>query len=99
VSLGCPGTRYLRCADPLMLMSPPARLLVLSPAPPGAALFPYTTLFRSVRCVRVGRVRRGGGGGPAYLRHPCHRLRGGGTQVHLQDRKSTRLNSSHGSTS
>src|SRR2546422_6906486 len=32
---------------------------------------------RRVRCVRVGRVRRGGGGGPAYLRHPCHRLRGG----------------------
>src|SRR4051812_49815587 len=56
--------------------------------PPRSTLFPYTTLFRSgdlgaVRC-GVGR----GGGGVAQRRHG---RRGGGAE----DRKSTRLNSSH----
>src|ERR1039458_7199481 len=47
--------------------------------PPRSTLFPYTTLFRSVRC-RPGPSRR-----------RCRARRGhGGT-----DRKSTRLNSSH----
>src|SRR3712207_7414412 len=55
--------------------------------PPRSTLFPYTTLFRSsgmgVRPLRAGdaRARRG----PA-------RARG---RDHEQDRKSTRLNSSH----
>src|SRR5207245_5395829 len=58
--------------------------------PPRPTLFPYTTLFRSRR-------RRGpavlGGGGPSApgLRRP------GGARA--RDRKSTRLNSSHGSIS
>src|SRR5256885_7605995 len=56
--------------------------------PPRSTLFPYTTLFRS------GRVRQGlvpgthAGGGP---RRDGHRPR----VRRRQDRKSTRLNSSH----
>src|SRR5258707_2531666 len=50
--------------------------------PPRSTLFPYTTLFRSV--LLPGRPR--GAAGPAWLR-----VESGG----LQDRKSTRLNSSH----
>src|SRR5258708_27630102 len=61
--------------------------------PPRSTLFPYTTLFRSVRRLR----------GP----HPGHRLRGrdgpgpgpepraGEELLDRRDRKSTRLNSSH----
>src|SRR6202521_6289336 len=48
--------------------------------PPRSTLFPYTTLFRSVR----------GGGRPHALAHRPVRVRQ--TQ---RDRKSTRLNSSH----
>src|SRR5256885_12777201 len=50
--------------------------------PPRSTLFPYTTLFRSP-CVQRLRVLRG--------RPPCRAERG----AHDQDRKSTRLNSSH----
>src|SRR5437867_8045566 len=49
--------------------------------PPRSTLFPYTTLFRSLRAVRRGRPNRLAGG-----THP------GPPRV---DRKSTRLNSSH----
>src|SRR5256886_9353111 len=74
--------------------------------PPRSTLFPYTTLFRSVR-------RDGGVGARGLRRRPhapgdAHRQvrRRGGTQPHLRgdregrelpraDRKSTRLNSSH----
>src|SRR2546427_9272812 len=60
--------------------------------PPRSTLFPYTTLFRSPRALRAGHRRilglllpRAEGG---------RRLQGGaGGQA--QDRKSTRLNSSH----
>src|SRR5256885_2659192 len=49
--------------------------------PPRSTLFPYTTLFRSVRQLdKLGRGRRHGGLG--------------GRQC-VEDRKSTRLNSSH----
>src|SRR3989337_3932048 len=51
--------------------------------PPRSTLFPYTTLFRSE--FRFG--RRGSGGGVSLHRGAA------------QDRKSTRLNSSHGSIS
>src|SRR5438034_8310893 len=55
--------------------------------PPRSTLFPYTTLFRS-------RVRNGlgydGGAGPSS-RHVRHRR----IRHLLEDRKSTRLNSSH----
>src|SRR2546429_9311170 len=69
--------------------------------PPRSTLFPYTTLFRSVALI-------GGGAGAHVLAHPCecrgearivdrlqevvHRTR----LERLEDRKSTRLNSSHG---
>src|SRR6202453_5430498 len=50
--------------------------------PPRSTLFPYTTLFRSLLCTASvqGRVLARGGGGPV---------------AQAQDRKSTRLNSSH----
>src|SRR5947208_11107964 len=53
--------------------------------PPRSTLFPYTTLFRSLRAGR----RRG--------RDPDHagRHRGPGRVEPARDRKSTRLNSSH----
>src|SRR5690349_23790051 len=49
--------------------------------PPRSTLFPYTTLFRS-RLQRLRRPRRRG-------------RRGRPRDPHQQDRKSTRLNSSH----
>src|SRR2546429_5500060 len=52
--------------------------------PPRSTLFPYTTLFRSrnLRCLEQRRARR---------RRPSRR-----SERWLGDRKSTRLNSSHG---
>src|SRR2546422_5989786 len=59
--------------------------------PPRSTLFPYTTLFRSAcqggRC----RARRGGAVHPV-ARH----VRLGESVAGAADRKSTRLNSSHG---
>src|SRR2546422_7710463 len=64
--------------------------------PPRSTLFPYTTLFRSAAsAVAPLLLRRGpGGAGPLPPRDPLsappgHRRRD-------RDRKSTRLNSSHG---
>src|SRR5438128_2820415 len=68
--------------------------------PPRSTLFPYTTLFRSVHLIEcdalLGRDRDVDEG-DALL----HRLEGGGRGSGKQrrDRKSTRLNSSHGSIS
>src|SRR2546429_6505370 len=64
--------------------------------PPRSTLFPYTTLFRS--CDRVNQARKvcGHGGGK---RRPAERHQvAGGRRVRNErrDRKSTRLNSSHG---
>src|SRR2546422_7548394 len=63
--------------------------------PPRSTLFPYTTLFRSVG----GQSRQA----EEYLPHPHHRPRprevdgvGGEDGEGTLDRKSTRLNSSHG---
>src|SRR5687768_18158073 len=59
--------------------------------PPRSTLFPYTTLFRSDPA-RLGGLRR-------RLRLPPPRrdpVRLYGRQARPQDRKSTRLNSSHG---
>src|SRR5690349_24025790 len=57
--------------------------------PPRSTLFPYTTLFRSVRdehCARRGR----------RLDQVCRRAqRFGHRALDREDRKSTRLNSSH----
>src|SRR3712207_7270346 len=60
--------------------------------PPRSTLFPYTTLFRSPRHHRLPRHRRPD---PRLRRtlHPVHELRR--REVQFQDRKSTRLNSSH----
>src|SRR5205809_4099837 len=55
--------------------------------PPRSTLFPYTTLFRSQGPAR-GRGGGGGAGGAAR--------RGSGRLGAALDRKSTRLNSSHG---
>src|SRR2546422_5691082 len=66
--------------------------------PPRSTLFPYTTLFRSDawRC-RRGRRRRSPGASP---RCPTRRASSGrrdrATTTAPADRKSTRLNSSHG---
>src|SRR5690349_23724138 len=71
--------------------------------PPRSTLFPYTTLFRSERCVRANHVagRAGAPGaeppadlrlGHRFLRRQHDPLR---RVARLRDRKSTRLNSSH----
>src|SRR3712207_7531737 len=63
--------------------------------PPRSTLFPYTTLFRSglLRAVPGGLRPLGGGGRPAVAAAPQRgRVR---DRRLLQDRKSTRLNSSH----
>src|SRR2546422_3609163 len=66
--------------------------------PPRSTLFPYTTLFRSLS----GRARLGAAAPPldaaGHRRHrgaDRHLVRGGAAE-RLSDRKSTRLNSSHG---
>src|SRR3712207_8518752 len=67
--------------------------------PPRSTLFPYTTLFRSVRRTATG-GRRAAGGGPRHRDvlpargDAVDRRAGAGVAEHL-DRKSTRLNSSH----
>src|SRR5437867_10046145 len=62
--------------------------------PPRSTLFPYTTLFRSDigGWSARGRPGRHAAGSDRAEHHPG--LRGGG-DVPLEDRKSTRLNSSH----
>src|SRR2546422_8435905 len=71
--------------------------------PPRSTLFPYTTLFRSVS----GRLRAAGSGLHVAVRHdqepglerPRGRARRGDRPAlppRERDRKSTRLNSSHG---
>src|SRR2546422_7768136 len=57
--------------------------------PPRSTLFPYTTLFRSQPVLRAAHAGDGGG---AAARGPLR----GGAQPRRPDRKSTRLNSSHG---
>src|SRR2546427_1692314 len=57
--------------------------------PPRSTLFPYTTLFRSFRGNRVrGRL-------PAATARLLIALGNAAVHEHQQDRKSTRLNSSH----
>src|SRR5699024_12596383 len=88
----------------------PLSFLSLLPLPPTSTLFPYTTLFRSPRghsglqrterriagCLDVrpdGRECRLDGV-PCGIRVGLNRIPAGG-DCRLQDRKSTRLNSSH----
>src|SRR3712207_8115675 len=76
--------------------------------PPRSTLFPYTTLFRSQRADAVDRVRRGERGhlAPSLAERQPRRERPEDRAGELrpevrgdvrprQDRKSTRLNSSH----
>src|SRR2546422_5382723 len=67
--------------------------------PPRSTLFPYTTLFRShdrhaaVRLLGEARRKRANPAAPHRRRRVSH---GGGPRLQARDRKSTRLNSSHG---
>src|SRR2546422_5821551 len=70
--------------------------------PPRSTLFPYTTLFRSIR---VGDLRAKDGGAAESARpsqkaqragRPSELLNTGEAGCLFLDRKSTRLNSSHG---
>src|SRR3712207_7940696 len=70
--------------------------------PPRSTLFPYTTLFRSLDGENCDDEQAHHPGGDAdVIRHvaevPDHEDRhvGEGQDEHRQDRKSTRLNSSH----
>src|SRR5438477_7870549 len=75
--------------------------------PPSSTLFPYTTLFRSPALGRGGgrggRRRGAGARGGGWRRRWCRgraragerRQPGGARDAADQDRKSTRLNSSH----
>src|SRR5688572_31698391 len=72
-------------------------LLIRGPA--GSPLFPYTTLFRSSGARAVHEVRRAGEGverrAIAEVRDDRAHARGQLARVTPEDRKSTRLNSSH----
>src|SRR3712207_9147486 len=83
-------------------------LLLRIRRPPRSTLFPYTTLFRARRADRPGRRVRGGARpvgdrrdravrGPRRARLPPLRAVRGGARLaeRREDRKSTRLNSSH----
>src|SRR2546428_7880861 len=61
--------------------------------PPRSTLFPYTTLFRSAQAADASRDRRRSTRTAAAARFGL--LHGGGAWWRGQDRKSTRLNSSH----
>src|SRR3712207_8642642 len=76
--------------------------------PPTSTLFPYTTLFRSAAgdvlageeavgagADHLGRLLERVGPGDPLRHHEWHHRRGLGQRVDQQDRKSTRLNSSH----
>src|SRR5690348_18099894 len=74
------------------------------PPPPRSTLFPYTTLFRSAReVVDVDACGHLVSGRSARLAHESVRAgpgqRASGEAARGQDRKSTRLNSSHPSIS
>src|SRR5439155_11248476 len=83
--------------------------LLLPPPPPSSTLFPYTTLFRSLRHRGSAHHRRNDRHPYHYLRGRCrqqqqhHPLQGRFQSVErlerdpevFGDRKSTRLNSSH----
>src|SRR2546422_7834219 len=70
--------------------------------PPRSTLFPYTTLFRSLQQRRLAAARRPEHHEPVRLPHvEAHAIRGSDELLprpvlQRQDRKSTRLNSSHG---
>src|SRR2546422_1716940 len=62
--------------------------------PPRSTLFPYTTLFRSVRSVKILQVTMAKF--PSMPSPTCRIVTRQLSADFLEDRKSTRLNSSHG---
>src|SRR5207245_9860699 len=73
-------------------------VLFILPRPPSSTLFPYTTLFRSAAVgSRPGAQQSECFASPAFWRQCLGLPRFG--RYTLPDRKSTRLNSSHGSIS
>src|SRR2546422_6311504 len=64
--------------------------------PPRSTLFPYTTLFRSHRAVTSSTTTSAGA--PGLSEPPGNRSAAAGAVLirAIRDRKSTRLNSSHG---
>src|SRR5699024_12689762 len=75
----------------LVIMSSTSLFLLLLRPPPRSTLFPYTTLFRSKK-KRVDMLREGGFPGTVMSQH-SHK--GALRDIDVEDRKSTRLNSSH----
>src|SRR5690348_17875596 len=73
--------------------------------PPRSTLFPYTTLFRSLRLPRQadpplrGQLGQQGVGQCGEVRGAVAQRRHGDRRLEQRDRKSTRLNSSHPSIS
>src|SRR5687768_17711664 len=63
--------------------------------PPRSTLFPYTTLFRS-RLTAQQRVSGDGSRAARPTARRCAATAAGGDRRQAVDRKSTRLNSSHG---
>src|SRR2546429_4741242 len=63
--------------------------------PPRSTLFPYTTLFRS-EYVAIARAMKSHGGAADARLEVERALRQGDSSAATLDRKSTRLNSSHG---
>src|SRR5438128_2107865 len=97
---------HTRCI-PICIASYFIYLLYTCHIPPISPLFPYTTLFRS--CNPVLAARDSGHHSGPWLSHPCHPHAAlfdpghhpdclcGAVFPVCEDRKSTRLNSSHGS--
>src|SRR5258705_8690629 len=79
----CPGSISFRFRQILSFLF----FFLMIRRPPRSTLFPYTTLFRSFLPRRAGASGEATGAGPEGWPSPC---RGPG-----EDRKSTRLNSSH----
>src|SRR5438874_3937430 len=87
-------------------MFPPLTFFLMIRRPPRSTLFPYTTLFRSLREIAVGRgndphvhlcrVRVADALELALLQHAQQlHLERRAHRAYFVDRKSTRLNSSH----
>src|SRR2546422_7062052 len=76
------------CSQPIFLFF----FFLMIRRPPRSTLFPYTTLFRSA-LLELDFERTGGSGGFIVFDH----LEDFGSErIGVADRKSTRLNSSHG---
>src|SRR2546421_7823858 len=56
--------------------------------PPRSTLFPYTTLFRSLRAIVRARVRQREGSARQGVRHRRHQGRGGQEELSLPERRS-----------